>query len=136
MEVLTFGQVMGWLSDAGAAAALLLFGLLFWKGQIVSRTSVDTIMEIHKAAADKLASTYETQVKIMSNGFLAKLDESTGRQSEAVDNLVIAIRENVSESRQSRERMQEVVRDFTKSLSAIEAKQNGVAASPRRRSKK
>jgi uncharacterized coiled-coil protein SlyX len=107
----------------GTVGVLAIFGYLFWTGQIVSKGTVD-----------KIVAVYEAQSKVLSNGFLSKLEASTARQCDAVDGLVIAIRESVSESRQSRDRMQEVVRQLTGSLSAIEAKQNGTAA-PRRRKK-
>ncbi len=111
------------IQAGGTVAVLAVFGWLFWRGEIVS-----------KATVDKIAGVYEDQAKALSNGFLAKLEASTDRQCQSVGDLVIVIRENIVETRASRERMQEVVRDFTKSLSAIEAKQNGVAA-PRRRKK-
>lgn len=108
----------------GTVGVLAVFGFLFWTGQIVSKGTVDRIV-----------SVYDAQSKALSNGFLAKLEASTSRQCTSVDGLVEAIKESVSESRQSRDRMQEVVRQFTASLSAIEAKQNGAAAAPRRRKK-
>ena len=106
----------------GTIAVLAVFGWLFWRGEILSKNSVD-----------RIEAVYTAQAKALSNGFLAKLEASTAKQCESVDALVDAIKESVSESRQSRDRMQEVVRQFTASFASIEANQNGVAAAPRRR---
>ena len=107
----------------GTVSVLAVLGFLFWTGQIVSKGSVDRIVAI-----------YEGQAKALSNGFLSKLEAATEKQCESVDGLVRAINESNVDAKASRAAMQEVVMEFTKSLSAIEAKQNGVA--PRRRTKK
>lgn len=103
----------------GTVAVLAVFGFLFWQGQIVS-----------KATVDKITAVYEGQAKALSNGFLAKIDDSANRQCKSIDGLVEVIGKSVDEARASREKMQEVVSSLNEKLVRIDAKQNG--APPRR----
>jgi len=106
----------------GTVGVLAVFGFLFWTGQIVSKGSVDRIVAI-----------YEGQAKALSDGFLSKLEASTDKQCKSVDGLVEAIKESVSETRQSRDRMQEVITEVRVQLTEIKTKQNGATKSTRRK---
>ncbi len=89
----------------GTVGVLGAFVVLFWKGLIIS-----------KATMDKFLALYESQMKATSNGFLKQMQEISNQQTtavheqkEAVQSLIVVMKEQMDDGRESRTRMVESV---------------------------
>lgn len=106
----------------GTIAVLTVFGYLFWTGRIMSKATVDRIVE-----------AYKEQAALATNGFLTelrKIAEANGTAATAVSNSVLKWSE---EARLSRAEMTKTVTDIRVQLTRIEAGANGKTTARRKR---
>lgn len=105
----------------GTIGVLTAFAVLFWKGQILSRPTVDRIVD-----------AYKEQAKQVTDAFLSELKRIASSSEEAAQVLVSANAERDKDSLHAREKMMEVVSALTIQLTRIESQGNGKTRRARR----